>query len=699
MAIHWSENEREEPTWVPANETILVDGREISGGMFYVGYQEEDYWSPFFVNPNLPVDWAQPDWRGKKLKRGTITSYGAMRPGERSAFLTWINDGRSFPGIGDDYVDIFLSGCIKQLDLDSIESNSAYLRSQSDFRGITFEMRRVVDHYRVDRRWHQTQVDFAEALLLYNGDSHLPIDYPSWRVGYVSAVLLVVLGRFMAEGQPIPAEWALSYLRNNNELQLRKPAERCPLMFDRLFLERYRATFGDGLSVKPPKQNLIIRSRGSRKGVKLGALRNIGSIKGPTNKLKRLADECCSELNTYDRFVRDNPTKSDSIEAIGLLPDVLFEEFGGSAFDELRSWTSDLLATERQPTVRLDDLVEKWSPGRIEKLKKRDASDLATALGKIGVSIEPDVRFGSSTPKPGTHCVLFSSSGTSQESPSAKYEFAASLIHMTAIVAAADGHISESERAHVARHFEAIEGLKPAEHIRLDAHLSFLALGKIGTAGLKKKVERIPVASRSSVADFLVGVAVADGAVEPKEINGLVKLFSLLGFEESDVYSRLHQFGSADSELVTVLDGESAPDWTIPPPASEKLPAGFQLDAEKVKVRLKESAEVSALLDDIFSDEETPQTEPEPVLPDKRPPGETLLGLDRAHSTLILELSKRQSWSREDVESLASSIGLPLVDGALDRINEAAMDACDEPIVEEASGELHLNSYAIEELL
>ena len=48
--------------------------------------------------------------------------------------------------------------------------------------------------------------------------------------------------------------------------------------------------------------------------------------------------------------------------------------------------------------------------------------------------------------------------------------------------------------------------------------------------------------------------------------------------------------------------------------------------------------------------------------------------------------------------TLAESLGLPFLDGTLDIINEAAMDACGEPLVE-GDDPLELNEYALQELL
>ena len=48
-----------------------------------------------------------------------------------------------------------------------------------------------------------------------------------------------------------------------------------------------------------------------------------------------------------------------------------------------------------------------WSPHLAEKIVKRDAILLSLMLARVGVGIEPDVRFGAPLPKPDGKAMLF----------------------------------------------------------------------------------------------------------------------------------------------------------------------------------------------------------------------------------------------------------------------------------------------------
>ena len=362
--------------------------------------------------------------------------------------------------------------------------------------------------------------------------------------------------------------------------------------------------------------------------------------------------------------------------------------------------------------VQTDEVVEQWSPGRTEKLAKRDAASVAALLEKLDVGIEPDVRFGTSTPKPGSDAVLFRLPENSAAAPSANYSAAMTLVHLTAVVAAADGSVDASERLHLARHVEQALGLDVAERTRLEAHLAFLATGEFGMAGMRRRVEELPEEERAAVGRFLVGVAAADGIVSPEEISTLTKLFARLGLDEGDVYRQVHSLGTGDPGPVTVHSGDPTTRWAVPEPAAEQpQEGGITLDPAKVQARLAETAQVTALLTDIFADDETPEglSPPSGAVADLAPPGaagtnedfapdgQSVEGLDAVHSAFVRRLVGRPAWGRSEVEELADTSGLPFLDAALDTINESSFDLCGEPLAE-GDDPIELNAYAVEEM-
>jgi hypothetical protein len=57
--------------------------------------------------------------------------------------------------------------------------------------------------------------------------------------------------------------------------------------------------------------------------------------------------------------------------------------------------------------------------------------------------------------------------------------------------------------------------------------------------------------------------------------------------------------------------------------------------------------------------------------------------LDEVHSTFVRLISSRPQWTREELEDVAADLEL-MLDGGLDRINEAFFDAIDMALTEGA---------------
>jgi hypothetical protein len=131
---------------------------------------------------------------------------------------------------------------------------------------------------------------------------------------------------------------------------------------------------------------------------------------------------------------------------------------------------------------------------------------------------------------------------------------------------------------------------------------------------------------------------------------------------------------------------ETSPSYRIPSPKPEPVPdSGIKLDMAKVAALKEDSAKVAALLGSIFSElpvvepTQEPLTEPEsPIEPEAH---DYLLGLDPEHHGLLRALLGRPRWTRAELEEICADCGL-MVDGAIERINEAAFDRFDQPLIE-----------------
>lgn len=558
-------------TWIPADAQVSVQGRVIEGGMIYLGSyapSANGYWTePCLIDPDLPVNWRNPDRRGLTLD--PWPSYDSADPRARAAFLEWLAGGRSDEHVSIGYVLMFFFGLERRLLVD-IGSDV----SHPEIPVIAAEILRLATIYGHDETISThalSLLSLLEALAFRQADVFFDqtVLEETWERSTLS--VLIGLGKLVVDDSKIPPEWALSYLYRHPETNLRTAAHRCPAEFGELFMERYRTRYRGGMKIRRPAHDIRIAYEPASHGfrgftfpgfgglagdyrlggdfefgygghveIALDGIPDVSQLTAPIRKLWKLAGECADELAAYSRFIGKHPDRAQSAAAMCLLPDVLLDARGGPILDQLRNWTAEALAGRSTTVVALADLVAKWSPGHNGKLTAGEAKSLAALLGRFEVGIEPDARCGAPTPKPGGSAVLFPLPDGADDTPSDAYHAAKPLLHLAAVVAGADGWISPSRLSFAVDHVGRTHSLDTAERRRAGAHLEFLATGRLGMYGVKGKVDAIPAAGRAGVGGFLVALAMSDGAASPKQITALEKMFGHLGLDDAELYRQLH---------------------------------------------------------------------------------------------------------------------------------------------------------------
>ncbi len=147
------------------------------------------------------------------------------------------------------------------------------------------------------------------------------------------------------------------------------------------------------------------------------------------------------------------------------------------------------------------------------------------------------------------------------------------------------------------------------------------------------------------------------------------------------VWSEADSGGAAiapESSTVSIHLTDVAPESPAPVP--------FALNLELIQAKQLESAEATQLLQSVFIEETIAVSS-----------ASATLGLDSAHAAFLQTLRQQTVWSREDLVQVAQRLNL-LLDGALELINEAAFDRCDEALTE-GEDPLEVNSDVLQELL
>jgi uncharacterized tellurite resistance protein B-like protein len=689
--------------WVSPGQLVRVGGCSIAGGLLYTGRElmaprggEPD---PALIDPSLNVDHSAPDYAGVYM--GYWPSYSKIAPACRAAYLQWLADGRHAPNACIGYVFLYFYGLERRLLIDVQWSAAA--RAERGM--LVAEVRRLLGIYGTNGSFRS----YAQGLLAFltpgNGERRYLSPPPACGDGWdIPFELRLGLGQLAADARPVPADWALAWMRLHPEAWLRTPATRCPGEFDEVFTRRYRDRCGDGLLLEAGSTTLGQGYHPASAGIDESQLPtghcvpDVASLAAPLALLRQIARETCDDLDAYSRYLGRHPDSAGTAAALALLPPGI-ERRADAATQALISWAVDSLGAADRVQVPGSELLARWSaasPGN--RPGRSDAVLLARALERHGLGLEPDMRFGGVAPAGNAPVVLFRRAPDMVSTPSDGYAAAATLIALGAAVASADGRVASAERDFFEQRIVTALGLAQDERRRLRAHLIRTLAAPPTLAALRKRASLLPESQRQSYGQMLVTLAASDGDIAPPEIELLARLFDLLGLERPDAYSQA--YARNDESLTrTRTAGAPAAGYVIPRqprPEVADSPGGVVLDQDLIRARLTESARAASYLAEIFTDDDTGTARPsadQVAVSQKHHAG----CLDVAHTALLARLAAQPSWTRDEFDQMAMELGL-LPSGALEVLNEAAFEAAGEPVCE-GSDPIHINSDPVKEML
>jgi uncharacterized tellurite resistance protein B-like protein len=681
--------------WVRPGQSVTVQGLCLSGGMLYVGntlMASDGGIEPAQIDPTLEVE-QQPVDPSERLF-GYWARYESISPPARRAFLTWLAGGRCDPNANIGYVFLFFYGLERRLLVDAPTDPAA----KAEATAIVAEIERLRSIYDNSSflRYSSDLLDFLES-----GDVEPELSLkpppPSTTSRGMSLRLRIGLGQAAVDARPVSAEWALAWARSEPNVRLPGVARRCARQFDAQFARSYAEKFGLGLKLAVNRTKLKISYRPASGGLlnqsfvaNLGELPDVTTIVTPLKKLQVVVDEVAASLDAYSRFIGRHADKAASLEATLLLPKALWSSGVQVAFDAI-----DKRVGMGMVVIKLGELLD--ALGGTSSLTRDTLKNLFHVLQNQNVGVEPDVLAGAKTPKSEESVVLFRLSADGHgngDDNKAGYAAVAVMLDLAITLANADGRISGREVQFLNRQVDAWSHVGAAAQRRLRARLRLGIVYPPSLSSIKSRLEPLPVAARAGLAKLLSALALADGRLAPAAVKHLEKVYQHLGIESTALYNELHVASAATDTKVAAIpahlpENQATPNVVRTSDLATKAKAtarGLQLDAGRIAALQVESERVTALLAKVFEEQEL--QEPVTAAPaanadeqDGQEEASRLLGLDSEHSTFLRALLTRSRWSRAELVDMAADMEL-MLDGALERVNEAALDAFDNRIAE-----------------
>lgn len=663
--------------WIAAGEPVTIADIRITSGLFYVGAWL--FGEPSLIEPKLR---ARP---GQSQPLDFWPTYHGMSIVQRHAYLTWLAGNRRDPETDIGNVFLFFYGlerrALVELAPDSMEHDA------------TVELNRI--HAETDRLlalYGSGSASFAGHarafldlldVIIGLGQKHLRVTVPplAFPVTDIPPSVRIAIGTFAKQGAPIPAEWALRWAWYFPETRLHAPAQRCPDDVARLFTLRYRERFGAGLTTAPGTGTAQIAYDPANSTLQtfrqtLTSTPNTFERRTPARKVATLLQEVIDELDSYSRWLGRSEAIAGALTGLALLPAGILDA-DHPKLQPLASWLATVVDDPKGTAITGHELIIRTLGQPSKRLSKAKSQQVAAILAVLGYGVEPDARIGGAAIPGESSIVLFRSDDGIELPTSPAYDLATIFVHLSALVGTSDSALTAAEADALDARLSKLFTLTTAERDRLRAHLRWLVSAPVSTSGLKTRLARFSPEHRAFLGDVLVSISTADIAIQPAEIDALRRVFRMLGLDPATITSKVH---------ATLTTGSAA--------RPQRRSSARRLDPERIRRTQQETAEVSDLLAGIFVDE--PVTIPTP--PPEPEAASTIDGLDAVHARLATALAAHDAWTREAYEELAGSFGL-MPAGALDTLNEWALDAIDEPLADDEGGGIRISDTARKDLI
>ena len=660
----WRESEA---AWRSAGQRVEVQGTDITRGMIYVGAQlraNNGYGSPDNCLINLSLD-ARPVGQGNPDAGLTYwPSYSRLPPGTRHAYLEWLAGERSNPATNIGYVFLYFYGLERRLMLDEAPGDAAMVLAE-------VERLREVYGTNASFRGYSNRLIAAARARLGLESSIAPVFE---RIGSdLPLGLRMTLGRFASAREPVPADWMLSWAINHPELYPRASVGRDPETFRGLFARRWASSrpqgtvFTDAQLASFPRLQCAYRAASNSFEVSVPTGEGLTDVAGARELVEqahKVALGCGDELDAYNRLIGRRPEAKASILAGSLLPiDVDANQRAREAVAQRITGSGSQTVAELISWVEASPPLENAGAGHLRKV--------AVALRALGFGVTPDPDLTMMRITPALPAGLYSLPPGSDDVPEAM-SAAALVLQIGALVATADGEVSEEERMELLQAAVSAK-LDPRQVARLKAQAEWLLAHPARPSDLKQRLAKASSETRAWVVDVALEMARRDGRIVAAEVRQLEQIFGWLGLPNAKLYSVLH-----GGEPVEVAAAEAVPPGQGIPP---RTPQGRRLDPERIAQITRDSARSASLLNAVFAEDEEEQP-----LPSANPTvsgGQgAFAGLSDSLAALAREVGARDNWPRDKLERLAHAQGV-MLEGAMESLNDWALDRFDDLLIED----------------
>lgn len=675
--------------WIKPDESVTIENIVINGGYFYFGgqlkagssgehhYRYNDNSDASLVNSALSIQHASVHHQDESL--GYWPSFSTLSPLSRGAYLSWLASDRNDASCPIGYVFIYFYGLERRILVDGAQKAIP----ADEFKSLFGEVSRLRSIFKLNNSFYRYSTQLIETMLLLRPDVIKIENESDYFASGSSLLFRFRLATVVEQGEPLPVDLALAWVKYYAEYALRTPARRCVNEFTALFKQRYADKFNNGLIIKPNKTRLELNyypASSTLRGINIEHLDlpDPSVLRAPVQKLIQIAESCTDSLDAYSRYLGKKEASRSDIAAIMLLPDEVLNEDAEHTFTKFKLWADEQIS-ENAGLVKVASFWAILDIPAPDKINKKEAELIQNFIERTGYGVAPDTRYHHVKPEPDGNIVLFLEGHGEFFTPSTEFLSVSVALRLGAMIAQMDQDVDITEQIVLEKTIDHNGTLSPTEKRSLHAYLRWLLNTPANMAGLKNKIEQLNGKEKSTIGNVILRVACADGKIDLAEIKQLEKIYSSLGLDSKAVTNDLHHLSmtgkTSEHRTQTVLERNNI----------------FSLDEHALARHESDTANVHQLLSTIFEEDSATEERPKDI------PSNSIVTLDETHHQLYQLLLAKNRWERNEVAELCQQLNLMLI-GAIEAINDWSFEQVDAPLLDEDDDGIYVDLEIAQEL-
>lgn len=729
--------------WVPQGSAIVVQGIAIAGGLLYVGSSLKTAAGkdePCLINPNQTIA-----FRSVSVKLEDYwPTYASITPQARRTYLEWLSSGCKDPAVDIGYVFLYFYGLERRAVFDAA-LDSAVMRDYPILATEITRLLSIYGSRSKSFKKYANQlldwVTFTNEQKIYASNNLHKVAGSLMKIKFALGQAAVDSAPIPAR---LMLAWVKEDSANFTlRTPATRCSTQFDSVFETQYREKFGS--GVVVVPNRTRLKFIYTpaspgfSNTADIAMSFKDIPDIAVVAKMKTVIQTIVEEATQAIEPFSRYLARKPQGHDELEGLVLLPPYLWPT-------QLRQTLHSFKRSVLKAPVVMNFLDLMNALGADTTLSKDKSKALAQSLSALGIGMEPDVMLIQKSPRPEETVVLFDlPTSPDPTRDNANYKVCFIAVQLASAVAASDGEFSGQELSHLDTQLQTWTHL-PVNHCkRLAAQLHIRRVNPIKLHVLTKQLEALGSDTKKSIMVFMEMLAQQDKQATAKEVQFMEKVYKALGLDATQYISENSAILAADKiskaartragpintllntpkkafyldpNKIAALHGETEKvsaflEGIFSPESneSESLTVStntimpdivarplVQLSPERLAALHQNTTIVESVLAEIFLEDVDTVDVALEVAPDNtNSANETsviandetethvfapcLPGLDAPHDAFARFLLTRHQWSRDELQDVTNDLEL-MLDGALERLNDAAFDAYDAPFTE-----------------